>query len=103
VVYRRASCAPRGPVKNPQFSTLIPARTKVAGTWSIKYFSWSDCWSWLARDRSISWTSSTMTRLVFRSVVSWHAWWVSAVSFVLGGVRCAEEVKQLGDAIRQVK
>ena len=46
----------------------------------MKYFSWSDCWSWLARDRSISWTSSTMTRLVLRSVISWHAWWVSVVS-----------------------
>ena len=31
-------------------------------------------WSWLARDRLIPWTSSTMTRLVFRSVISWQAW-----------------------------
>jgi hypothetical protein len=48
----------------------------------MKYFSWSDCWSWLAFDRSIPWTSSMMTKLVFRSVISWHAWWVSIVSFV---------------------
>jgi len=26
------------------------------------------------QDLSIPWTSSTMTRLVLRSVISWHAW-----------------------------
>jgi hypothetical protein len=39
---RPAICSPRVPVSSPARSTLIPARTKVAGIRSEKYFRVSE-------------------------------------------------------------